>query len=191
MPGLHIIAGSHRGRRLASPPTRAIRPTAGHVREALFNLLSHNDWGPSGCHSLVEARILDAFCGCGTLGLEALSRGAAECCFLDSDPNALDVTRRNIERLEERERTALIRADATAPPTPRRAVTLAFLDPPYRSGLAAPALAALHGRGWFAPGTIVSIEAARTEDVDLPPAFSLLDERRYGVTKLILVKLAD
>lgn len=190
MPGLHIIAGSHRGRRLDSPPSRAIRPTAGHIREALFNRLEHNAWGVEGGPTLEGARVLDAFCGSGALGLEALSRGAAEGCFLDSDPAALEITRQNIERLGERDRTALIRADATTPPTPRHPVTLAFLDPPYRSGLASPALAALTERGWFAPGAVVSVELPRTEDLTLPPGFSALDERRYGLTKLVLLTLS-
>ena len=80
---MRIIAGRHRGRRLAAPDSRAVRPMTDRTREALFNVLAHGGWGADGGNPVIDAVVLDAFCGTGALALEALSRGAAEACAVD------------------------------------------------------------------------------------------------------------
>ena len=82
----------------------------------------------------------------------------------------------------------MIRADATRPPPSREACDLVFLDPPYRSGLAAPALAALAEAGWLKPGAIATVELANTEDILPPPGFEPIDERRYGAAKIVILR---
>ncbi len=120
---MRIIAGEHRGARLLSPEGRTTRPMLDRVRTALFDRL-----GP-----LDGARVLDLFAGTGCLGLEALSRGAASCRFVESDARALDALKANVEKLRMGERARLVRGDAFAfvRGLRERATDLAFVDPPY------------------------------------------------------------
>jgi len=187
---LRIIAGAHRGRKLIAPEGREIRPTSARAREALFNILAHGFGGEDGVSPLMEARVLDAFCGTGALGLEAISRGAGFVTFMDVSPQAMKAVSENLRAMNELPKAAMVRADATNPPPARQGCSLVFLDPPYRSGLAGKALAALAGKGWVAPGALVSIELAATEDVELPAGFAALDERKYGAAKIVLARAA-
>ena len=147
---MRIVAGSHRGRRLLAPPGETVRPTSDRAREALFNILSHGQLAAGGV-PFADAAVLDAFAGTGALGLEALSRGAAAAMFIEQDREALAVLRKNIAALGEGARAQIVPGDATRPPRAMARCAVAFLDPPYRSGLAAPALAALDAAGWLAP----------------------------------------
>lgn len=187
---MRIIAGKHRGRRLEALGDDRVRPTADRAREALFNILVHGDLAPGGVSPIAGALVLDAFCGSGALGLEALSRGAAHASFMDSDRAVLEAVRRNAEHLgEDRATVALVRADATAPPPAGAACAVAFLDPPYGKGLAGPALAALAAAGWLAPGAIAVVEQSSKEAALAPPAdFERLDARDYGAARLIFLR---
>ncbi len=185
---LKIIGGKHRGRAIATPEGQGTRPTANRARESLFNILTHANWSGDGTSPLIDARVLDAFAGSGALGLEALSRGAAHATFLDNDPAAIKLIGENLRALKETAAGKLIRADATRPPPGREPCELAFLDPPYRSGLAAPALAALAAAGWLAPDAVASVELASTEDLAPPPGFETIDERRYGAAKIVILR---
>ena len=181
---LRVIAGSHRGRRLEAPPGDAVRPTADRTREAVFTILTHAGWGPGGGPVLTGARVLDAFCGSGALGLEALSRGADACVFLDLAAAALDCTRRNVATLREEARATLIRADTLKPPLAREAATLVFLDPPYGRDLPGPALTALAAQGWIAPGALIMVETGKDDAPPLPPFCDHLDTRHYRFTSV-------
>ena len=185
---MRIVAGSHRGRTLQAPPGGAVRPTADRTREALFNILVHARWSDEPESPIVGAVVLDAFCGSGALGLEALSRGAAACTFMDVSAAALDFARRNVALFDEDHRAALLRADATRPPRARRPVTLAFLDPPYGQELASPALVALAAQGWLASGAVVVVETADRDAFACPHTFDPLDERTYRATKVSFLK---
>lgn len=178
---MRITGGRHRGRRLAVPRGDDLRPTSERVRESLFNILAHGRHGAD----LAGAAVLDAFAGTGALGLEALSRGAAHATFMDIDRAALAGIEHTLSVLDEDERATVLRADATLPPRPGASVEIAFLDPPYRSGLAHPAMEALATAGWLAPGALVVVElSAGGEDFDPESKFSLEDTRRYGDTEL-------
>jgi 16S rRNA (guanine966-N2)-methyltransferase len=185
---LKIVGGKHRGRSIATPEGQTTRPTASRAREALFNILMHANWTSDGTSPLVEARVLDAFAGSGALGLEALSRGAVHATFLDSDPAAIKLIGENIRKLGEAGAAKVIRADATRPPLSREPCDLVFLDPPYRSGLVTPALAALAEAGWLKPGAIATVELANAEDLVTPPRFEAIDERRYGAAKIVILR---
>jgi 16S rRNA (guanine966-N2)-methyltransferase len=185
---LRIVGGKHRGRSVQTPEGMSTRPTASRARESLFNILMHANWRQDGTSPLVDARVLDAFAGSGALGLEALSRGAAHATFLDNDPAAVKLIGENLRKLGETAAAKVIRADATHPPPARQACDLVFLDPPYRSGLAAPALAALAEVAWLSPGAIATVELASTEDLITPSGFEPIDERRYGAAKILILR---
>jgi 16S rRNA (guanine966-N2)-methyltransferase len=186
---MRIIAGRHRGRPIRVPHTGDVRPTLERVRESVFDILGHGiDWpGFDG------ARVVDLFAGSGAYGLESLSRGASRATFVDLDAGVLHQIRKNAAALGEARSIALLRLDATRLPPPAGAVGapcgLAFLDPPYDSGLAIPALQGLAGRGWLATGAIAVIEVGRREPFAPPPAFTPIDERPYGAARVIFLKL--
>lgn len=185
---LRIVGGRHRGRAIATPEGLGTRPTSNRAREALFNILTHGNWRPDGTSLLIDARVLDAFAGSGALGLEALSRGAARATFLDNDATTIKLIGENLRKLGETNAAKVVRADATHPPPTREACDLAFLDPPYRSGLAGPALAALTAAGWLKPDAIVTVELAGGEDLAPSPGFEAIDERRYGGAKIVFLR---
>jgi len=179
---MRIVAGLHKGRRLEAPPGRTARPTADRVRQALFDILAH-----SPRVDLDGARVVDAFAGSGALGLEALSRGAAEVCFIENHPASVAAIAANIGALDQEDRARIIRADATRPPPAPFACTLAFLDPPYHSDLAAPCLEALAAKGWLAAEALVVVEVAADEAFTPPAGFEAVDERRHGAAKLVFL----
>lgn len=182
---MRIVGGRFKGRALKGPSSQAIRPTSDRLRESLFNILAHAHDG------VVEgARVIDLFAGTGALGLEALSRGAAQALFVDDGAEARALLRANIEALGVGGVTRVFRRDArklgAAPPG--AAHTLAFLDPPYGRGLAEPALAALADGGWLAPGALVVVEEDAAADLALPARFTPLDRRKAGDTQLVFAR---
>ena len=186
---MRIVGGRHRGRRLEAPAGLEVRPTADRTREALFNILEHGRLAADGGVSpLSGARVLDGFCGSGALGLEALSRGAAHATFMDTSPAAVAATRANAARLDEAVRTTVLRADPTRPPPAPAPVGVVLLDPPYGSGLGAPALAALAAAGWIARDALCVVEASAKEPFAPPEGFAMLDERRYGKARLVFLR---
>lgn len=180
---MRIIAGTWRGRRLLAPQDARIRPTSDRAREALFDILDH------GTPPLRGARFLDVFCGTGAVGLEALSRGAAEVLLIDNDPEALQLANANIACLGSPPGIHNLAADATRPGPARVPFDLVFLDPPYRSDLAAPALAALVD-GWLAPDARIIVELDAKQGLDLPDDFTFAQERRYGAAKFWFLQWA-
>lgn len=170
------------------PPGDGVRPTSDRAREALFNILSHGDFAAVAGLPFAERPVLDAFAGTGAFGLEALSRGAGAAVFIERDRAALAALRRNIATLDEEDRTQVIAGDATRPPPARAACAIAFLDPPYGSGLAEPALTALTAAGWLAPESLAVVEIASGEALPVPAGFAMLDERVYGAARLVFLR---
>ena len=184
--GLRIIGGLWRGRKLIVPEGREVRPTSDRVREAIFNCLLHGPQFRSPAASpFDQAVVLDSFCGSGAFGLESLSRGARQIWFFEQAPAALAALRTNIRHLAAERATSLRPGDATKPGLARTEADLVFLDPPYRSGLGSPALAALGAKGWLKRGAIFVLEVAAEEAGEIPRGFEALDERLYGKTKVI------
>ncbi|MGE5506526.1 MAG: 16S rRNA (guanine(966)-N(2))-methyltransferase RsmD [Actinomycetota bacterium] len=182
---MRIVAGRHKGRRLAAPDGRDTRPTADRARQALFDVLAHSDRV-----ELDGALVVDAFAGSGALGLEALSRGAARACFLETGAPALAALRANIAALGEEAAATVLRADATRPPPAPAACTLALLDPPYGKGLAEPTLTALAQAGWLADGALAVVELAAADPFIPPPGFETVDERRWGAARVMFAVYA-
>jgi 16S rRNA (guanine966-N2)-methyltransferase len=185
---MRIIAGRHRGRALAAPEGRGVRPTSDRAREALFDILAHGRFADRPVFE--EARVLDAFAGTGAFGLEALSRGAAQASFIEKDRTALTALRANITALGEEQRAAVLPGDALHPPKAGAPASLAFLDPPYAEDIAAPALAALAACGWLAPNALAVVELAAKRTFEPPAGFTLLEERRYGAARLVFLRFA-
>jgi 16S rRNA (guanine966-N2)-methyltransferase len=188
---IKVIGGKHRARSIDTPAGMTTRPTSNRARESLFNVLMHANWREDGTSPLVDARVLDAFAGSGALGIEALSRGAAHAIFLDNDATAIRLIGENLRKLGEIGAAKVVRGDATRPPPGRDPCDLVFLDPPYRSGHAAPALAALAQAGWVAPGAVITVELAHNEDIVPPAGFEAIDERRYGAAKIVILRHAS
>jgi 16S rRNA (guanine966-N2)-methyltransferase len=177
---MRVIAGRFGGRRLAQPPAVGVRPTSDRVREALFASLG----------DLEGARVLDLYAGTGALGIEALSRGAAEVVFVERSRAALAVLRRNLASLElgagrpgparvvAGDVSGVLRRLGRA----RERFDLVLADPPYASDEAARALAALASGDVLAPGARVVVEAARRHPLPPVVGLALLGQRRYGDT---------
>jgi 16S rRNA (guanine966-N2)-methyltransferase len=165
-----------------------LRPTSDRTRESVFNILAHGI--PGFVFDGVSA--VDAFCGTGALGLEALSRGAARATFVDSDPAALKCAKENAARLGEWRNVLTLRLDATQIPPPPLAAhapcALAFLDPPYGEGLLIPALQGLGQRGWLAEGAVVVAEMGAKETFEPPRGFGVMQERVYGAAKVVFLR---
>jgi 16S rRNA (guanine966-N2)-methyltransferase len=184
---MRIIGGTLSGRQLKSPLSRATRPMLDRIREALFNIIDHHDWGNAIGKPLDHTNVLDAFCGTGALAFEALSRGAARANLFDKDRNALSIATENAEDLKLESRCRIMAIDTLHPPKADYKCRLVFLSPPYRKGLIAPGLAALDKAGWIAPNALIIAETAKKEPLELPENFAPLFSRFYADTALHFV----
>jgi 16S rRNA (guanine966-N2)-methyltransferase len=192
---MRIISGVYRGRALKAPDGHATRPTSDRARQAVFNVLEHAAWSPG----LGEARVIDLFAGSGALGLEALSRGAAFCLFVETDAAARGAIRDNVETLGAKGelfgRTRIHRRDATdlgaKPGGDGAPFDLAFLDPPYGQGLGERALAELARGGWLADGALAVFERGADEAEPVTPGFERLDDRAYGAARVFFLRYSS
>ncbi len=186
---MRFVAGRFRGRALQAPDDKIIRPTSDRVRENVFNILAHGieDF------SLGGARVIDLFAGTGALGIEAVSRGAAYCLFVEEAPEARALIRKNVEAMGLTGETRVFRRDATdlGPAGHIEPYGLAFLDPPYGKGLGEKALAGLAEGKWLTDGAIAILEERAGTLVSFPAAFQLLDTRTYGDTEIRFLKFAS
>lgn len=182
---MRIIGGRFRGRKLAAPQSQIVRPTSDRLRELIFNILAHGQGDP-----VSGVRVIDLFAGTGALGLEAMSRGAAFALFIDDGAEARALMRQNVEALGLGGTTRIFRRDATrlGPVHPLAPFSLAFIDPPYRRGLAEKSLVALRDGGWLEPGAIVVVEEAADAEFAPPHGFLEIERRRYDDTKLVLLR---
>jgi len=186
---MRITGGRLGGRSLVAPKDARVRPTSDKVRQAVFNILAHNDFGIG--FSIEGARVADLFAGTGAMGIEALSHGAAYCLFVDDSAESRAVLRQNVEALGLTGVTKIWRRDATSL-GPMAAGSggpfdLVFLDPPYRKALIPAALESLVAGGWLAERALLVAETAEDEAFDLPDGFVLLDTRTYGDTVVRLI----
>ncbi len=183
---MRIVSGRFRGTKLYAPKSGATRPTSDKVRQAVFNVLAHGieDFQIEG------RRALDLFAGTGAMGLEALSRGARYCLFIEESAEARAALRRNVEALGLTGASRIWRRDATrlGPAGNLDAFGLAFLDPPYGRGMGERALAAMVEGGWIETGGIAVLEEAAGTEIDVPRGYELIDQRRYGDTNVMILR---
>jgi 16S rRNA (guanine966-N2)-methyltransferase len=177
---MRVVAGRFRGRPLAAPADQSIRPTSDRVRESVFNILAHG----LGDFTFAGERVIDLFAGTGALGIEAISRGASYCLFVEEAPDARALIRRNVEALGLTGETRIFRRDATdlGPAGNMEPYGLAFLDPPYGKGLGEKALAGLANGGWLKPGAICVFEEKANAPISIPPPYKELDARTWADT---------
>jgi 16S rRNA (guanine966-N2)-methyltransferase len=178
-----VTGGEWRGRVLSTPREQLLRPTRSMVREALFNILGDE---------VIGANVVDLFAGAGTVGFEALSRGAARASFVDSDERALTHVRETAARLGCTERCRLTRSDALlwvrARTAELRAATVVFLDAPYRDDRVADVLDAL---GRFPPPVVVCEHHRARSMPDRIGGLVLVRRGRYGITDLSVLRPAE
>ncbi|MGD9667691.1 MAG: 16S rRNA (guanine(966)-N(2))-methyltransferase RsmD [Hyphomicrobiaceae bacterium] len=182
---MRIVGGTLKGRTLSAPKHEGVRPTSDRVRESVFNILAHGS-----SHRPIEgARVIDLFAGTGALGIEAISRGARYCLFVETDTQSRALIRRNVEALGLTGVTRLFRRDATdlGPAGTMDAFDIAFLDPPYGKGLGERALAALAAGDWVKPGAMCVLEERASTPIALPNGFSEVDKRTWGDTDVHFV----
>jgi 16S rRNA (guanine966-N2)-methyltransferase len=182
---MRIVGGRLKGRALAAPTSRAIRPTSERLRESIFDILEHRYPG-----SVEGRRVVDLFAGSGALGIEALSRGTRFALFVDNGAEARALLRANIEALGLGGVSRIWRADATrlgkAPAG--GPFGLAFLDPPYRQDLAGAALASLVEGGWLEPDALCVVEETAKAAIGAPHGLALVDERIYADTQIAILR---
>jgi 16S rRNA (guanine966-N2)-methyltransferase len=176
---MRVIGGELKGRRLIVPAGRRIRPTSDRVREAIFDIL-----GPVWTFH----RVLDLFAGTGSLGIEALSRGAPEAVFVEQGKGGLTVLRRNLKALGLKSRAWVL------PLAVKRGIAvlgergevfdLIFMDPPYGKGLVGKTLKEIIQRGIIAPSAVIVAELSPREEIILPEGLNISQQRRYGDTTL-------
>ncbi|MFP4041114.1 MAG: 16S rRNA (guanine(966)-N(2))-methyltransferase RsmD [Desulfosudaceae bacterium] len=175
---LKVIGGGFKGKKLVSPRGLTVRPTAGRVREAIFNILGA---------AIDQTVVLDLFAGTGALGIEALSRGAGRVVFVDSSRASRDIVRQNITACGIQEQSLVLGRDATRNLSgllPDLSVfDLVLMDPPYRSGISGKALLVLAKSGFISSGTIIIMEhGAKEATGNVPDCFYQTDRRKYGET---------
>ena len=178
---MRIVAGEWRRRELRAPPGEGTRPTADRTRETLFSMLT------SRLGSFDGLKVADLFAGSGALGLEALSRGAEHCLFVENDPAALRALRANIAALRAQQRCEVMACSVLALGPARAALDLVLLDPPYHSGAGAVALDRLARLGWIADGTWVALETGKDEPANVKTLVAEA-ERTVGAARLTLLR---
>ena len=177
---MRVIAGALRGRPLLAPAGMATRPTADRVRETLFSMLA------SRLGTFDELAVADLFAGSGALGIEALSRGAASCMFVDNDRAALTAIRANLDKLGLVDRSEVTGTSA-ARLAPGRAFDLVLADPPYAEGSGSAVVKAVSDAAALAPGGWLVVETARGEAVD-PATYAVDTERDVGRARLTFLR---
>jgi len=179
---MRIVAGLYGGRRLSVPKGRDVRPTSDKVRGAMFNTLN-------GYIDFNGARVLDAFCGTGALGLEAVSRGASHVLFWDKSKDSIGLARDNSESLGVVEQCVFKVCDASKVHLNRGAAfDLVFLDPPYYKGFVDLTLKNLLDQGAFASGAICVLETEKHLAIHVPQGFEVLKDKQYGDTHVTYLR---
>lgn len=183
---MRIVGGRNRGRALLAPKGQATRPTSDRTRESVFNILSARLEG-----GFQDLTVVDLFAGTGALGLEALSRGAAQAVLIDNDRDAIKIIDENVQALGEADKVSLHKRDATrlgGLPFGVSQAGLVFLDPPYGQDLIAPALKSLVDHNWLLKEALCIVEMAAKEDFECPPSFEQLDQRKYGKAAIHILR---
>jgi 16S rRNA (guanine966-N2)-methyltransferase len=180
---VRVIAGEWRGRKLVAPKGDATRPTSDRTRETLFNMLA------SRLGYFDGLTVADLFAGSGALGIEALSRGAASCLFVEHEAAAADAIRANLAALDARTRSEVRRGSVMELGPAKAPHDLILLDPPYGTGAAGVALDRLLRLGWIGPATWIAAETGWDEELAIR-MLSVAGERKVGKAKLWLLQLA-
>ncbi len=180
---MRIVAGQWRGRKLIAPAGETTRPTSDRTRETLFSMLV------SRLGSFEGLKVADLFAGSGALGIEALSRGAASCLFVEQDAAAVRALRTNLAGLQADPQADVRAASVLALGPAPAPLDLILLDPPYGSGAGVVALEKLNRLGWIGPATWISLETALKEPAQVK-GLEAESERKVGTARITLMRLS-
>lgn len=187
---MRISGGDFGGRKLEAPKNDRVRPATDKVRQAVFNMLLSYGLPQS-------AKVMDLFCGTGSWGLEALSREAYSCLFVDNSPESIRYARQNAESFECDDICDFIRSDFKKLRIPQAmrendsiggAFDLVFMDPPYKQDFVKPALNMLIKENVMNEGGIVIVEAEKDLELSCPAEFIVKDQRIYGETQIFILE---
>lgn len=179
---MRVVGGKLRGRRLTPPTDQETRPTSDRIRQAIFNIIESRFRD-----KLVGGRVADLYAGTGALGIEALSRGAAEATFIERAPDALDILRHNVTTLGLTDTAIIKRGDAAETIATQGSFDIIFMDPPYGGTDAAEALKSITTYKCITPGGVLVIELAKNDVLDIPEPLHTIVEKKYGKTKLLIL----
>ena len=177
---MRIISGQYGRRKLEVPKGNDIRPTSDKIRGAIFNSLES-------LGAIHEARVLDAFSGSGALGIEALSRGAQHCTFIDKSRTSLDLSKRNIDTVGAAPHSDTLIGDASKINFKRKAFDLILLDPPYYKNLTELTLKNLEKQSAILSTATIICETERSVNMSHAPHYSVHSEKIYGDTKVTIL----
>lgn len=181
---MRIIGGTYRGKKLFSPENGKVRPTSDRAREALFNILRSRLGSKFG-----DACLLDVFAGSGAFALEALSQGMTAAAAIDLDTAPL--TKNAALFPQEKSKLKIIRGNALSLGKATEAYDVLFMDAPYKQDLSEPVLKKLAVGGWLKAGAFCMIEVEKDEALLLPPEYEFIEERRYGLAKVVLARRVE
>jgi 16S rRNA (guanine966-N2)-methyltransferase len=181
---LKIISGKFKNRSIPVPLKAKFKPSTTKLREAIFSIIYSWKFDIK----LEDANVLDLFCGSGSLGLEALSRGAKFATFVDISQEEVERLKDFIKKISQEEVTQVFRANATRLPLATKKYDIVLIDPPYFENLASGALESLARNDWLAESAIVIIESARSQPLVIPESYTQVDMRTYSKTKLIFLQ---
>lgn len=176
---MRVISGTARGRKLLSLEGLDTRPTTDRVKESVFNIVMPY---------VRESKVLDLFAGSGALGIEALSRGAEKCTFLENSRAAAEIIRRNLENTRLSEKARLIERDVLSfLAAAQEKYTLIFLDPPYDGGFYEPVLSLIAERRLLQPDGVLILEKRADAEIPMPQGLEILKDRKYGKTAILML----
>jgi len=178
---MRIIGGKYKGRKIEAPRGLLSRPPLALIRESVFNILG--DW-------VIGKSVLDLFAGSGSLGIEALSRGAAQLRYVDSARRCVEMARRNFEKLGVSDVAVITRQHAVdfvrTWPGPR--FDLVFVDPPFLSGKVQEILDCLPGAGILSDDGVLVCRYHRREDINIPGKFKMYKKRKFGESIVVFLR---
>ncbi|MEN2494384.1 MAG: Ribosomal RNA small subunit methyltransferase D [Hyphomicrobiaceae bacterium hypho_1] len=181
---MRIIGGTYRGYSLVSPNDYSVRPTSDKVRGSVFDILENGNTK----FNFNGNYVLDLFAGTGALGLEALSRGAKFCSFVENKKSSQILIQKNITKLNIAHATSILKLDATCLGLAKNTAqfNIAFIDAPYGNALSTLALTSAINGGWLDNNAIIVIEEKLDNNVILPAKVTVYDHRFYGKTQIII-----
>ncbi|MGD9141621.1 MAG: 16S rRNA (guanine(966)-N(2))-methyltransferase RsmD [bacterium] len=177
---MKIIGGKFKGRAIEAPRGLLSRPPLAIIRESVFNIMGQDMEGKT---------VLDLFSGSGSLGIEAISRGASRVHFVDASPRSVKMIRRNAEVLGITGASVIVRDDAAGfvQAWNGGGFDIVFIDPPFLSGKAGPVLSAMQTSSAVSGGSTVVLRLHRREALDMPSVFRVFKERRFGENLILFI----
>lgn len=188
---MRIISGKYKGRKLKSPDNNQIRPTSDRLRENLFNVIIHSDLG------IEDILVMDIFAGTGAMGLEALSRGAEKCIFVEKSLSSIKILKQNIQALGLEDQSQILTMDAASIgktiPMQTKAVELVMMDAPFPKAeeLTTIALNGLYEGDWLAGNAWVVAKLPSGLSFVPPTAYEVIRELKAGASKALIMQLKN